>query len=114
MSNKTEHRGCRRCRVVFVGQPGEDLCPNCTGAIARAERKRAMIAAQKQVLNPVLECLIDREGPTTVSIGGCVYTFRPNPAGHSVCTVTNWNHNKFLLKSGHYRPYSAEGQQAKP
>ncbi|WP_281184194.1 hypothetical protein [Trichlorobacter lovleyi] len=104
-SPKTEHRGCERCRVVFIGQPGEALCPNCTNAISRSKKRRALIAAQKQLLNPVLECLIKRDGDTVVHVGGCQYRFSQNDAGHSVCNVTNYNHNKFLVKSGHYRPY---------
>jgi len=97
---------CPRCRTIFMGTASELTCMICNDSINRATARKARVHHQTQPpANPVLECLIKREGATIVHVGGCQYTFRPNDAGDSVCKITNPNHHKFLIKSGHYQPY---------
>lgn len=108
MSNN-ENRVCNRCRSIFRGGQGECICPTCLDATKRAKVRKAKVHQQQQPPeNPLLQCLIQREGATTVSIGGVTYRFTPNAAGHSICHVSNPAHNKFLLKSGQYVPYGGK------
>lgn len=111
MSEKLIQKVCPRCRSIYMGKEQEPVCPTCQDNLVRADTKREKIRKQTEPpANPILECLIKREGPTTVNIGGCQYTFRQNQAGASVCLVTNPNHNKFLVRSGQYQPYVASGK----
>lgn len=103
---KLTQKVCPRCRSIYAGTMDELVCPTCQASLKRADTRKAIIRKQNQnPINPWLECTIKREGPTTVSIGGCTYTFRTNEHGDSVCKIINNNHYKFLTKSGHYRPY---------
>ena len=103
-----ENRVCKRCRSIFWGDQTECVCPTCLDTAKRADTKHQKINSQQQPPDqPLLRCLIQRPGITTVSVGGAVYTFTPNAEGHSVCKVTNPAHNKFLIKSGHYAAYEA-------
>jgi hypothetical protein len=110
MKKTEEQRVCRRCRSIFMGRPEEFVCPTCTNNLERAEAKREKVRKQyAPPENPWLECLIQREGPTTVNVGGCQYTFRQNSEGHSVCLIKNPAHHKHLIKTGNYQPYDAAG-----
>ncbi|MDD2499589.1 MAG: hypothetical protein PHN92_02085 [Geobacter sp.] len=100
---------CPRCRSIYAGKAAEVVCPTCQDAIKRATARKDKAHHQTAPpANPVLQCLIKREGPTSTTIGGAVYTFTPNDRGHATCRVTNPNHNKFLIRSGQYAPYCAE------
>lgn len=93
-----QKNACIRCRCVFASK-GQEHCPRCEADLARRSFKADKIRKQTAPLeNPVIECLIKRDGPTVFPIGGCHYTFRRNEAGHSVCTVTNPAHHRHLLK----------------
>lgn len=98
---------CPRCRSIYMGAASEMVCPTCQEGIKRASERAAKARRQTEPPeNPVLECLIQREGTTVVPVGGCSYTFRPNSEGHSVCSVTNPAHHTYLLKTGHYQLYA--------
>lgn len=111
MNADLSQKVCPRCRSIYMGRETEPICPTCQDIIKRATIRQEKVRKQSESPeNPLLQCLIQREGTTVVSIGGCHYTFRPNAAGDSVCSVTNPNHHKFLIRSGQYRPYVASGK----
>jgi hypothetical protein len=65
-------------------------------------------------INNLIECLIEREGPTIFHIGKVQYIFAPRPEltgdmTASVCVVISQEHRDYLLKdrmcSGYYRKY---------
>lgn len=59
--------------------------------------------------NPnVVECLIERDGPTTITLGKYAYEFEKNDAGHYVCLVMNNEHRKYLTKLPDFRIYMAD------
>lgn len=108
MSEKLIQKVCPCCRSIYMGTPSEPVCPTCQGSIKRAADRKERVRRQTEAPeNPVLQCLIAREGQTVATIGGCHYVFRPNNEGIPVCSVTNSNHYKFLIRSGQYRPYAA-------
>jgi len=108
---KLTQKVCPRCRSIYMGGSAEPVCPTCQGSINRATNRKERVRRQTETPeNPVLQCLIAREGQTVATIGGCHYVFRPNDAGDSVCSVTNPNHHKFLIRSGQYQPYVASGK----
>jgi|GEM_PF-4261287 len=98
---------CPRCRSIFMGTATEIVCPTCQEGIKRASERTAKVRRQTESpANPVLECMIQRDGGVTVvPVGGCSYTFKPNSEGRSVCSVTNPAHHTYLLKTGHYQSY---------
>ena len=56
----------------------------------------------------LIECLIEREGSTTVMVAGFTYEFVPNAAGHRVCDVLSSDHQGwFLSLPRFYRKYEA-------
>jgi hypothetical protein len=61
-----------------------------------------------------LECLIQREGPTTVILESMKYIFMPIPGSKkgeittSVCEITTERHVQHLLATGQYREYDQE------
>lgn len=56
--------------------------------------------------NPdVVECLIERDGPTVITLGRNTYKFEKNKAGHSVCLVMLKEHREYLISLGDYRIY---------
>ena len=66
----------------------------------------------------IVECTIEREGPTPVQLEKTAYMFRPLPdpkrkkgePSTSVCEITDPEHLKFLFKSGQFREYK-DGQE---
>lgn len=60
----------------------------------------------------LIQCLINREGDTTVTRGGQNYVFRQNRQGHAVCEVQNDDHARLFLRMGqkYYRPYGAQAE----
>ena len=61
----------------------------------------------------LIECLIQREGPTHVSINGVQYRFDKNDLGHSVCDVTSKDHASWLVKfPASYRVYKNPEDEA--
>lgn len=109
MTNQ-EQRVCLRCKVVFMGNSDDALCLTCKGGLQRSEERKKRICQQTDPPeNPMIECLIKREGVTTAQIGGVGYAFRHNSAGHSVCKVSNPSHHKFLLRQSElYRLYQPD------
>jgi hypothetical protein len=65
----------------------------------------------------LIECLIRREGPTTVILENVKYMFMPIPGSKkgetttSVCEITTERHVNYLLTSGQYREYDADMAQ---
>jgi hypothetical protein len=64
----------------------------------------------------ILECLIQRDGPTHLTLDKFNYCFKENPdfAGAVVCDVTNDAHAALLLATGMYRKYSGERPTVSP
>jgi hypothetical protein len=60
----------------------------------------------------IIQCLIERDGDTTVTRGGVNYVFRQNKQGHAICEVQNDDHAKLFLRMGPkiYRPYGAQAE----
>ena len=59
--------------------------------------------------NPdVVECLIERDGPTEIVIGNTRYKFEKNAAGHYICKVPWREHRDHFLKLGDFRLYQQE------
>jgi DNA invertase Pin-like site-specific DNA recombinase len=57
----------------------------------------------------MMECLIKRDGPTSVQVGGFKYTFEKNKHGHSVCDVVNEGARSYFLSlTTLYRDYNPE------
>lgn len=71
----------------------------------------------------LIECLIQRDGSTHVTLRGVRYEFKKNGLGHSVCDVTSNDHlSWFLSFPNSYRVYQnpteakkeeAEGHEGK-
>jgi hypothetical protein len=107
MSNDFTQKVCPRCRVIYMGLENEPVCMTCKQSLVRAGlRKNAVRKQTEPPENTEIECLIQRDSSTIVTIGGAHYTFKPNKAGHSVCSITNPNHHKFLIRQPElYRVY---------
>lgn len=66
------------------------------------------------VVNEWVECLIQREGNTTVRMPdsfGTIVTFQHNKYGHSVAKIENEVFRSNILKSIFYRPYIEPAQK---
>lgn len=48
---------------------------------------------------PKIQCLIERQGPTTVMYNGMRFDFVPNEHGHYVCEVANNGAVKYFLET---------------
>lgn len=56
----------------------------------------------------LIECLIEREGATHVTVAGFNYVFAPDEQGRQVCEVLSHDHQGwFLSMPSSYRPYDA-------
>ncbi len=56
----------------------------------------------------LLECMIEREGPTEIPIDGFVYLFRPDPNHRDrrpTCEVLSSYHCQRLIDSGNFREF---------
>jgi hypothetical protein len=53
----------------------------------------------------VVECLIERDGPTSITLSRNTYEFKKNDAGHSVCLVSLREHRNHLVKLPDFRIY---------
>jgi hypothetical protein len=66
----------------------------------------------------LIECLIRREGPTTVILENTKYIFMPIPGSKegtmttSVCEITTERHIEHLFATGQYRKYNQETAMA--
>lgn len=60
----------------------------------------------------MIQCLIERDGDTTITRGGVNYVFRQNKQGHAVCEVQNDDHARIFLRMGPkvYRPYGTPSE----
>jgi hypothetical protein len=54
----------------------------------------------------LIECLIEREGPTAMTLGSFTYLFRENDHGHKVCPVNSREHREYLMGLKDFRPYT--------
>ena len=45
----------------------------------------------------LIQCLVERDGPSVASIGGFTYTFEEQPDGAKVCDVNNGGHRERML-----------------
>ena len=63
----------------------------------------------------LIECLIERDGPTVMHINGFKHAFEKNEQGHSVANVCSREHQEWLLGTGNFRAYEplpSEAQEA--
>lgn len=60
----------------------------------------------------LIQCLIERDGDTTVTRGTQNYVFRQNRQGHAVCEVQSDDHARLFLRMGprYYRPYGTQSE----
>lgn len=63
---------------------------------------------------PLIECLIEREGPTTINDGGFTFTFEENDAGHKVANVLSDGTADRLLSFKWFRLYNPAEDYAEP
>ena len=63
---------------------------------------------------PLIECLIEREGPTTINDGGFTFTFKENDAGHKVANVLSDGTANRLLSFKWFRKYNPAVDYAEP
>lgn len=63
---------------------------------------------------PLIECLIEREGPTTINDGGFTFTFEENDAGHKVANVLSDGTADRLLSFKWFRLYNPAENYAEP
>jgi hypothetical protein len=54
----------------------------------------------------LVECLIQREGFTSVTVQRSRYDFKRNEAGHQVCDILSAGHSSYLLDLPDFRLYS--------
>ena len=45
----------------------------------------------------LIQCLVERDGPSVASIGGFTYSFEEQPDGAKVCDVNNGGHRERML-----------------
>ena len=57
---------------------------------------------------PIIECTIERDGPTTINDGGFTFVFKENEAGHRVCNVLSDGTAQRLLSFAWFRKYNPE------
>jgi len=53
----------------------------------------------------LIECLIDREGSSVVTVQKSTYRFEQNGDGHQVCEINSGSHLDYLLKLPDFRLY---------
>jgi hypothetical protein len=99
-ATKFRQKTCPKCKANHDNETV--LCSFCIDKEQRRKSKQ-----QPGPDNYLVECLIEREGDTTVIVGGMTYLFKKNEQGHSVCDVVNRGHyNAFVGKMGRlYRAY---------
>lgn len=102
-ATKFRQKTCPKCKANHDNEAV--LCSFC---IDREQRRKSK--QQPSPDNYMVECLIERDGDTTVIVAGMTYLFKKNEQGHSVCDVVNRGHyNAFVGKMGpHYRAYRPE------
>lgn len=57
---------------------------------------------------PLIECMIDRDGPTPINDGGFTFVFKENDAGHRVANVLSEGTAARLLSFKWFRIYNPE------
>lgn len=62
----------------------------------------------------LLECLIERDGPTTINDGGFKFVFEENEAGHKVCDVLAEGAATRLLNFTWFRKYRPDVDYKEP
>ena len=55
----------------------------------------------------VIQCLIQRDGPTHMNLNGFSYTFKENEHGHYVAEVNSREHREYLLSLPDFKAYEA-------
>lgn len=55
----------------------------------------------------LLECLIEREGYSIVTVQKNLYEFKRNKEGRQVCEINSGSHLEYLLKLPDFRKYEA-------
>lgn len=103
-------KACPRCKAPHQNQ-GE-LCQACINFDQAKENKAALVRQRNWcdvTENEYIQCLIEREGDTTMTVPGSygtVVTFRKNKYGHAVARIENPQHRANILKSIFYRSYT--------
>ncbi len=101
-----KQKSCIKCKTNHNNDGV--LCDFCKAEAERALNNRAPTPASYW-----LECLIVRDGDTTVHLGNVPYVFKKNTHGHSVCEVVNHGHYNALLKMPHlYTKYTPPIEEA--
>lgn len=60
---------------------------------------------------PILECLIERDGPTTINDGGFKFVFEKNEEGRAVCNVLSEGTARRLLNFEWFQLYEPEEEK---
>jgi hypothetical protein len=60
----------------------------------------------------LIECLIERDGFTTVTIQRSKYDFERNADGDQVCDILSASHSEYLLKLKDFRLYQPQAVEA--
>jgi hypothetical protein len=91
---------------VDMVQPGE---PHDFKLFARIESVKDFSKAPAPAYSPyMVQCLIERDGPTEMVLEGVRYLFARNECGHYVCNVQRNDHRKYLCSLGTFKIYQAE------
>lgn len=97
---------CPKCKRNHQ-EPEGVLCEFC-----RQDAERKLLQIRPVPKNYFVQCLIQREGDTPVSIGGIRYIFKKNKRGDSVCEIINPGHYNKLITWPSYTPYEPEEDEA--
>jgi phage anti-repressor protein len=105
----TTLKACLKCKTPFTGTG--TLCQSCNNSAAAREQKAALVHernSHKAPENLWVQCLIERDGDTTLCVPGSygtMVTFRRNQYGHAVARVSNPVHRANILSSIFYKSY---------
>jgi len=62
----------------------------------------------------LIECLIEREGSSRITLQRSTYDFIRNDKGHQVCDVLSGGHSDYLLRLDDFRLYEEPVEEVKP
>ena len=62
----------------------------------------------------IIQCTIERDGVTSVGFNGFTYHFEPNKHGHYVCTVSNYDAERYFLETFSGRFYNKYVEPVEP
>ncbi len=109
-------KACTKCLTPHKNEG--TLCQACNHFDEVQEQKADLVRQRNQLNvteNVFVQCLIEREGDTTMTAPGAfgtIITFRRNQYGHAVAKIENPVHRANILKSIFYRSYTPPDQEA--